>query len=77
MFSFLPSSEESYASSGLSMNSSAGVRSPADGLDAGSGPKVEPLDVSLLGQNLETLKGKNHTSQKSLQFGTSDDRLFS
>ncbi|XP_058272588.1 leucine-rich repeat and guanylate kinase domain-containing protein isoform X4 [Hemibagrus wyckioides] len=53
------SSEESCASSGLSMNSSAGVLSvgsPADGLDAGSGPKVEPLDVSLLGQNLETLK---------------------
>ncbi|XP_060759424.1 leucine-rich repeat and guanylate kinase domain-containing protein [Neoarius graeffei] len=53
------SSEESCTSSGLSMNSSAGVlcvESPADGLDAGSEPKVEPLDVSLLGQNLETLK---------------------
>ncbi|KAB5541946.1 hypothetical protein PHYPO_G00085810 [Pangasianodon hypophthalmus] len=53
------SSEESCTSSGLSMNGSAGVLSvgsPADGLDAGSGPKVEPLDVSLLGQNLERLK---------------------
>lgn len=58
------SSEESCSSSGLSMHSSAGVLSmgsPADGLDAGSEPKVEPLDVSLLGQNLETLKGKDHT----------------
>ncbi|KAF4079839.1 hypothetical protein AMELA_G00182900 [Ameiurus melas] len=53
------SSEESRSSSGLSMHSSAGVLSmgsPADGLDAGSEPKVEPLDVSLLEQNLETLK---------------------
>ncbi|XP_053506483.1 leucine-rich repeat and guanylate kinase domain-containing protein isoform X2 [Ictalurus furcatus] len=53
------SSEESCSSSGLSMHSSAGVLSmgsPADGLDAGSEPKVEPLDVFLLGQNLETFK---------------------
>ncbi|KAI5618023.1 leucine-rich repeat and guanylate kinase domain-containing protein isoform X2 [Silurus asotus] len=55
------SSEESGASSGLSMNSSAvlSVGSPADGLEAGSGSKVEHLDVSLLGQNLEKLK--DHT----------------
>ncbi|GAA6081155.1 leucine-rich repeat and guanylate kinase domain-containing protein isoform X1 [Tachysurus ichikawai] len=55
------SSGESCTSSGLS--SSAGVLSvgsPADGLDAATAPKVEPLDVSMLGQNLETIKGKNH-----------------
>uniref|UniRef100_W5L581 Leucine rich repeats and guanylate kinase domain containing n=1 Tax=Astyanax mexicanus TaxID=7994 RepID=W5L581_ASTMX len=53
------SSEESRASSGLSVHSSAGALSagsPAEGLDAGSGPKVEPLDISVLGQNLESLK---------------------
>ncbi|XP_047659650.1 leucine-rich repeat and guanylate kinase domain-containing protein isoform X2 [Tachysurus fulvidraco] len=51
------SSGESCTSSGLS--SSAGVLSvgsPADGLDAATAPKVEPLDVSMLGQNLETIK---------------------
>lgn len=61
---FLPlclSSEESCASSSLSMNSSARVLSPADGLDAGSGPKVEPLDDSE-GQNVEALKGNNQTT---------------
>ncbi|KAM9468185.1 leucine-rich repeat and guanylate kinase domain-containing protein isoform 2-T2 [Clarias gariepinus] len=55
------SSEESCTSSGLSMNSSAGVRSvgsPAEGLDAGSRPKAESLDVSLLGQNLEALRDR-------------------
>ncbi|TST22568.1 Leucine-rich repeat and guanylate kinase domain-containing protein [Bagarius yarrelli] len=60
----IKSSEESCTSSGLSMNGSAGllsVGSPADGLDGGSEPKVEPLDVSMLGQNLETLKGKTYT----------------
>ncbi|XP_072529001.1 leucine-rich repeat and guanylate kinase domain-containing protein isoform X2 [Salminus brasiliensis] len=53
------SSEESRASSGLSVHSSAGALStgsPAEGLDAGSGAKVEPLDISMLGQNLESLK---------------------
>ncbi|XP_076861465.1 leucine-rich repeat and guanylate kinase domain-containing protein [Brachyhypopomus gauderio] len=53
------SSEESRASSGLSLQGSAGVRSvgsPAEALDVGSGPRVEPLDGSLLGQNLESLK---------------------
>ncbi|XP_062851482.1 leucine-rich repeat and guanylate kinase domain-containing protein isoform X5 [Trichomycterus rosablanca] len=47
------SSEESSASSGLSMHGSAGalsMGSSAEGLDAGSGPKVSPL-----GQNLELL----------------------
>lgn len=61
MFVFLPvclSSEESCGSFGLSMNSSAGLLSPADVLDAGSGPKMEPLNVSMLGENLETLKGR-------------------
>ncbi|XP_017566779.1 leucine-rich repeat and guanylate kinase domain-containing protein isoform X2 [Pygocentrus nattereri] len=56
------SSEESRASSGLSMHSSAGalsVGSPSDGLDAGAGPKVDPLDISMLGQNLESTK--DHT----------------
>ncbi|XP_036431459.1 leucine-rich repeat and guanylate kinase domain-containing protein [Colossoma macropomum] len=56
------SSEESRASSGLSMHSSAGalsVGSPAEGLDAGAGPKVDPLDISTVGQNLELTK--DHT----------------
>ncbi|KAI4886169.1 hypothetical protein NFI96_033331 [Prochilodus magdalenae] len=55
------SSEESRASSGLSMHSSAGVLSmgsPAEGLDAGSGQKVEPLDISMLGPNPESVKGE-------------------
>ncbi|XP_026884882.2 leucine-rich repeat and guanylate kinase domain-containing protein isoform X1 [Electrophorus electricus] len=58
------SSEESRASSGLSMHSSAGVlsvRSPAAGLDTGSGPRAEPLGVSMLGQNLESLKDVTET----------------
>ncbi|XP_066524596.1 LOW QUALITY PROTEIN: leucine-rich repeat and guanylate kinase domain-containing protein [Hoplias malabaricus] len=53
------SSEESVPSSGLSMHSSAGalsVGSPSEGLDAGSGPKTEPLDITLSGQNLESHK---------------------
>lgn len=51
------SSEESRASSGLSMRSSAGVRSaesPARGSDVGSGLNIEPLDISLLGQERDS-----------------------
>ncbi|XP_068076856.1 leucine-rich repeat and guanylate kinase domain-containing protein isoform X2 [Danio rerio] len=54
------SSEESRASSGLSMRSSAGVfsaESPARGSDAGSGPNIEPLDISMLGQDRDSLRG--------------------
>lgn len=54
---FCLSSEESSASSGLSIHGSAGalsLGSSAEGLDVGSGPKVSPL-----GQNLELLKGKD------------------
>ncbi|XP_050962941.1 leucine-rich repeat and guanylate kinase domain-containing protein [Labeo rohita] len=54
------SSEESRASSGLSMRSSAGAlsaESPARGSDAGSGPNIEPLDMSMLGQDRDSLKG--------------------
>ncbi|XP_056603422.1 leucine-rich repeat and guanylate kinase domain-containing protein isoform X1 [Triplophysa dalaica] len=56
----LSSSEESRASSGLSMRSSAGVRSaesPARGSDVGSGLNIEPLDISLLGQERDS-KGR-------------------
>ncbi|XP_055046534.2 leucine-rich repeat and guanylate kinase domain-containing protein isoform X1 [Misgurnus anguillicaudatus] len=51
------SSEESRASSGLSMRSSAGVLSaeiPARGSDVGSGLSIEPLEMSMLGQDRDT-----------------------
>ncbi|XP_067247127.1 leucine-rich repeat and guanylate kinase domain-containing protein [Chanodichthys erythropterus] len=54
------SSEESRASSGLSMRSSAGAlsaESPARGSDTGSGPNIEPLDMSMLGQDRDSLRG--------------------
>ncbi|XP_030635377.1 leucine-rich repeat and guanylate kinase domain-containing protein [Chanos chanos] len=53
------SSEESLASSGLSVRSSVGAfsaGSPAEISGAGSGPYVEPLDVSSLGQELESFR---------------------
>ncbi|XP_029902290.1 leucine-rich repeat and guanylate kinase domain-containing protein [Myripristis murdjan] len=52
------SSDESRASSALSVPSSAGALAPAQGFDLGSGPVVEPLDISVLGHTLETLKGQ-------------------
>ncbi|KAF4114678.1 leucine-rich repeat and guanylate kinase domain-containing protein [Onychostoma macrolepis] len=51
------SSEESRASSGLSMRSSAGALSAAQGSDTGSGPNIEPLDMSMLGQDQDSLRG--------------------
>ncbi|XP_026092771.1 leucine-rich repeat and guanylate kinase domain-containing protein-like isoform X1 [Carassius auratus] len=51
------SSEESRASSGLSMRSSAGALSAAQGSDAGSGPNIEPLDMFMLGQDQDSLRG--------------------
>ncbi|XDV24971.1 hypothetical protein PO909_028984 [Leuciscus waleckii] len=54
------SSEESRASSGLSMRSSAGAlsaESPARGSDTGSGPNIEPLDISMFGQDRDSLRG--------------------
>ncbi|XP_057179418.1 leucine-rich repeat and guanylate kinase domain-containing protein isoform X1 [Triplophysa rosa] len=54
------SSEESRASSGLSMRSSAGVHSAeslARGSDVGSGLNIEPLDMSMLGQERDS-KGR-------------------
>ncbi|XP_048011457.1 leucine-rich repeat and guanylate kinase domain-containing protein isoform X2 [Megalobrama amblycephala] len=54
------SSEESRASSGLSMRSSAGAlsaESPARGSDTGSGPNIEPLDMSMLGQDRDSIRG--------------------
>ncbi|XP_051544253.1 leucine-rich repeat and guanylate kinase domain-containing protein [Myxocyprinus asiaticus] len=54
------SSEESHISSGLSMRSSAGAlsaESPARGSDAGSGHNIEPLDMSMLGQDRDSLRG--------------------
>ncbi|XP_067283324.1 leucine-rich repeat and guanylate kinase domain-containing protein isoform X1 [Pseudorasbora parva] len=54
------SSEESCASSGLSMRSSVGAlsaESPARRSDTGSGPNIEPLDISMLGQDRDSLRG--------------------
>ncbi|XP_016137360.1 leucine-rich repeat and guanylate kinase domain-containing protein-like [Sinocyclocheilus grahami] len=54
------SSEESRASSGLSMRSSAGAFSAecsAQGSDTGSRPNIEPLDMSILGQDRDSLRG--------------------
>ncbi|XP_051974730.1 leucine-rich repeat and guanylate kinase domain-containing protein isoform X2 [Xyrauchen texanus] len=54
------SAEESHVSSGLSMRSSVGAlsaESPARGSDAGSGPNIEPLDMSVLGLDRDSLRG--------------------
>ncbi|KAM4615652.1 LOW QUALITY PROTEIN: leucine-rich repeat and guanylate kinase domain-containing protein [Polymixia lowei] len=60
-------SDGSRASSALSVPSSAGAFSeaiaPGGGLDPGSAPAVEPLDVSVLGQTLETLKEQAGSGQ--------------
>ncbi|XP_071398892.1 leucine-rich repeat and guanylate kinase domain-containing protein [Centroberyx affinis] len=61
------SSDESRTSSALSVPSSAGAFSeavaPGRGLDLGSGPAVEPLDISALGHTLETLKEQVESGQ--------------
>ncbi len=39
------------------MRSSAGALSAAQRSDTGSGPNIEPLDMSMLGQDLDSLRG--------------------
>ncbi|XP_039523994.1 leucine-rich repeat and guanylate kinase domain-containing protein isoform X2 [Pimephales promelas] len=68
------SSEESRASSGLSMRSSAGALSAeslARGSDTGSGPNIEPLDISMLGQDRDSLRGLTPDASRSVSEGVS------